>query len=44
MEPYKNRILGVDEYPGNKEGWGFEDDEKDKTEDTDGDDDNSKAK
>ncbi|KAL3909431.1 MAG: hypothetical protein SGILL_008091 [Bacillariaceae sp.] len=44
MEPYKNRILGIDEYPGNKEGWGFkEDDGEGKTDDTDRGDDSSKA-
>ena len=42
MEPYKNRILGVDSYPGNKEGWGFEDEGDVTTGDDDGDD-NPKA-
>ena len=43
MEPYKNRILGVDDYSGNKEGWGFEEDGGTKTDDADAADSSSKA-
>jgi predicted DCC family thiol-disulfide oxidoreductase YuxK len=43
MEPYKNRILGVDEYPGNKDGWGFEDDGAGNPDETEGADTNPKA-
>ena len=33
MEPYKNRILGVDDYSGNQEGWGFATDAKQTSDD-----------